>query len=288
MKVLITGGTGRLGSITLRKFLNEGWDVVSLVRHSSEDSAGGEEIVTDFDNYEELKSLFVREYPDVVIHLAAMTGGQCENDPALAHKVNVDLTERLARISSLCGVARFVFASTAAVYNQTSLAATDEYSNVNPLSVYGKTKLAAEQEIATIAQQSNTRFFSLRIFNIYGPGFDLSLINKLLSSRKDEPAELIGYDNYYRDYIHAEEVAHAISKCADSTEVATSSPHIICNIASGKALSNRQVVDYIKAQGRSVYCTVVGDQVSYSWADMSNARTKINFLPSDGLIIAEQ
>lgn len=282
MRILVTGGSGRLGSAVIKKFLNDGWYVVSLVRRPLGTVHGLKEVEVDFSDEMALEAVIHYERPAAVVHMASVVGAACEDNPELAQEVNVRLTEQLARISGQCKVARFIFISTAAVYRQTSLEPTDEYTNIDPSSMYGKTKLAAEHAIQTVAREAPfTAFSTLRVFNIYGPGFDQSLVNKLIKSCPDAPVNLGGYDNFYRDYIHSDDVVQAICRCIDSKDIPS---YAVYNIASGVALSNRQLVESIEDQGKSVYYTVTDDQVSYSWADISKARTEINFTPSSQIV----
>ncbi len=183
------------------------------------------------------------------------------------------------------GVGVFVFASTSAVYSQTRLAPTREDENVAPGSVYGQTKLAAEEALQAAAFGSGTAFTTLRIFNVYGPGMDASLHERLLHSTPERPVELTGWHNFYRDYLHADEVARALV-CATSAPRVIGT-HEVLNIGSGIARNNAELVAELERLGaRPVYRRVQGpDRPSYSWADISRAADLIDYRPRAELVL---
>lgn len=85
---------------------------------------------------------FRKETPQLVIHCAALTHTPtCEQHPALAHKVNVDLTARLADLAKDVSL---IFFSTDLVFDG-RVGNYDESAPVNPLNAYARTKAAAEQ-----------------------------------------------------------------------------------------------------------------------------------------------
>ncbi|MGB4768376.1 MAG: NAD(P)-dependent oxidoreductase [Candidatus Saccharimonas sp.] len=283
MKVLVTGGSGRLGRAILPALADHKHEILLASRRPVEVTENVKTIIVDFKNDDELESVFIKEKPDAVLHMASVVGRDCDMDSKNAYEINVDLTKRLGELASEYSVRSFIFISTAAVYSQETLSPTDEYSNIMPLSIYGKTKLEAENEIEMISHESNTNYISLRVFNIYGPNFDQSLINRLAISTEDTPVSLVGYDRFYRDYIHVADVAQSIVRCLDLTRVKLG--YSVYNIASGKAVTNKQVIDSLRSQGVEPHYTIRGDEVSYSWADISNATNDLDFSPKDTITI---
>ncbi len=276
MKILLTGSSGRLGSAVLPEFAKLSWDVLALGRRPLIEQ---DVIVVDFDNYNDLEPVFMRERPDIVVHAAAVVGSECEKDTEQAHKTNIDLTRHLAELADRYCVNKFIFISTAAIYDQVVLSPTDEYSNISPHSLYGKTKQLAERELELIAAKSTTNFISLRVFNIYGPGFNSSLINELTESTKNTPVDLFGYENFYRDYISVYDVVQSIVDCINIDMSKFEKKYAVYNIGSGESISNQDLVDSIKKHGSEAHYNVVGDKQSYSWADISRARDELGFLP---------
>lgn len=126
----ITGAGGLIGS-WLARSAPAGTLIRSITRPELD--------LTDFHAVEQF---FRSEHPGLVIHCAAMSRSpECQANPALAHKINVEVTARLAELAA--GIP-FVFFSTDLVFDGRS-GSYDETAAVNPLSVYAQTKVAAEQ-----------------------------------------------------------------------------------------------------------------------------------------------
>lgn len=80
--------------------------------------------------------------PDIILHCAAMTNTpRCDREPALARKMNVEVTRHLAQLGASL---RFVFLSTDLVFDG-SRGHYDETDSINPLTVYAETKAEAER-----------------------------------------------------------------------------------------------------------------------------------------------
>jgi dTDP-4-dehydrorhamnose reductase len=131
--VWITGAGGLIGSYLARsapRYMPEA-QVVALTRQRLDlaDSAA-------------VRAAFRRDNPQLVIHCAALSKSpDCEANPALARKLNVETT---ALLSELAAEVPLVFLSTDLVFDGRA-GNYDEYGPVNPLGVYAETKAAAEQ-----------------------------------------------------------------------------------------------------------------------------------------------
>src|SRR5512142_2390959 len=119
--VLVTGGAGYVGSIVLRKMLENGYRVVcvdnlrfggaSLIDLWGDPDFAFEKV--DVTNHRALDAVFTRHDIHAVVHLAAIVGDPaCKLEPELARKTNLEASIHLLERSIECGVKRFVFAST--------------------------------------------------------------------------------------------------------------------------------------------------------------------------------
>jgi dTDP-4-dehydrorhamnose reductase len=96
----------------------------------------------DLTDFSAVRAEFGRQKPRLVIHCAALSRSpECEANPALARKLNVEVT---ALLTELAAEIPFVFLSSDLVFDG-STGHYDETAAVNPLSVYAATKVAAEQ-----------------------------------------------------------------------------------------------------------------------------------------------
>jgi UDP-glucose 4-epimerase len=281
MKLLITGAAGSVGNV-LRTGLETDHEIIGVGRTADSETKIAYGI--DFSEQPaEMQSILETERPDAVIHLASVVGPACEAEPELAERVNVSATKWLADLAIQKGIKRFIFFSTAAVYQQTELAPTDEMNNIAPQSVYGKTKLAAESGISSLAGTNpGTQFISLRPFNIYGPGFSNSLIYRLIHSSPDDPVHLFAYNNFYRDYVHASDIVQAVRLALTND---FEDRHTIMNIASGVVTNNAELIDELAAAGiNPAYTRSDTDEQTVSWADISRAKS-IGFTPATSIVI---
>src|ERR1039457_6256433 len=100
----------------------------------------------DLADFDAVVAAFRRDNPQLVIHCAALSKSlDCEANPALARKLNVETTVLLAQLAAEVPL---VFLSTDLVFDG-RVGNYDEAAPVNPLSVYAETKAAAEQILLT-------------------------------------------------------------------------------------------------------------------------------------------
>lgn len=132
---LITGAAGLIGGYLVRTAARwaQQWEVHGLTRAEA-----------DLTDPALVKELWRHHHPQLVVHCAALSRtGACEQDPALARRINVEATRYLA---DLARDIPFVFLSSDQVFDG-SKAWYVETDGVNPLNVYGQTKAEAEQVV---------------------------------------------------------------------------------------------------------------------------------------------
>ncbi len=239
--IWINGATGALGNY--------------LKRISGELVIGtGREL--DITDKKDLKRFLKKFKPRVIIHLAGLKKQECEYNKRACVEINRIAPVEIFKMAQDYGCKKFIFPSTCAVYDQKELKPTKENENINPRSFYGAVKHGAEQQLI---KECRTSLIILRIFNIYGVGFNNSLINKIVQGN----AELINPDNYYRDYIHAEDVANIIR---ESVTMDIQGSNVI-NVGSGIPRSTREVLNTLKEYGFELKNKEIEGGASYSWAD---------------------
>ncbi len=131
-RVLITGGAGLIGSHLIQTAPRwaAAFEVLAPLRRE-----------LDLTNFRSLDAWFRKEKPDLVIHCAALSrASACQTNPALASKLNVQLTGHLAQLAA--GVP-FVFFSSDLVFDGQKGNYREEDA-VHPLNAYAETKVAAE------------------------------------------------------------------------------------------------------------------------------------------------
>jgi dTDP-4-dehydrorhamnose reductase len=131
----ITGAGGLIGSYLVRAAAVQApdWRIRGLTRSQ-----------LDLCDAAAVRKAFQSDQPDLVIHCAALSKSpDCEADPALAWRCNVETTELL---NELTATRRFIFFSTDLVFDGRE-GNYSETASVNPLSVYARTKVAAEKAV---------------------------------------------------------------------------------------------------------------------------------------------
>jgi nucleoside-diphosphate-sugar epimerase len=217
--VLVIGGAGYIGSALLPKLLASGYRVrlLDLLMFDTDPI----DAILNHPNLEIVQGDFrhvgkiveVMQGVDAVVHLGAIVGDPaCELDRELTTEVNLSATRMVAEVAKLCGVQRFIFASTCSVYGACD-EMLDERSDTRPVSHYGNTKLAAERVLLSMA---DNRFAPtiLRFSTIYGLSgrtrFDL-VVNLLTAKAKIEGKITVMGGNQWRPFVHVDDAGLAVA-----------------------------------------------------------------------------
>jgi UDP-glucose 4-epimerase len=199
MTVLITGGTGLVGSRLLRRFIEAGVDCRALVRPGKKVPAGAAPVEGDLLETNSLK-LSV-EAVSAIVHLAAVFRTQNEDD---IWRANLDGTKNLiAAAKAYAPQVRFVMASTGQVYDPDASHPGLEDDATNPKLAYPASKIAAENEL----RNSGLNWSILRLPFVYGDGDGhLAAVPGLAARFKWHPAKTYSLA-HQRDVARAVELA---------------------------------------------------------------------------------
>lgn len=159
MRALLVGGSGMLGTNVV--VASEGWDLFSTyMQHPLVHPQARQLDMTDADA---VRRTVDDLDPDVILHMAGMTKPLvCEQDPALAQRVNVDGTRHIAQ-AARARDARLIYLSTDLVFGDSDDWRAEEDAP-DPISVYGRTKADAEMVVANICDD----YAIVRISVLYG------------------------------------------------------------------------------------------------------------------------
>jgi nucleoside-diphosphate-sugar epimerase len=152
--VLVTGGAGFTGCVLAEPLLERGYDVRIL-----DLMWWGEEPLASFRDRVELVEGDVRDVPDsafdgvgAVVHLAALSNDPtAEHDPKTNWETGAVATERLAEACVERGIRRFVFTSSASLYDGLPEGLHDETAAISPVGEYATAKHYAEQRLLEAA-----------------------------------------------------------------------------------------------------------------------------------------
>lgn len=219
MHVVVTGGSGFIGSHIVDAYLARGWQVTVIDNLSTGDrgNINPQATLRQFD----IRDVRIREVildlqPDVVSHHAAqMDVRHSVADPSFDAEVNVVGSVRLLQASVDAAVKRFIFASTGgAIYGEPVAVPQDEAHPVAPLSPYGCAKLAVEQYLNYFRVVHGLSSVALRYANVYGPrqnakgeaGVIAIFAKRLL---RGEAVTINGSGEQTRDFVYVDDVVAA-------------------------------------------------------------------------------
>ena len=117
-KIIVTGGSGDLGQSLISKLVSNGFDCVSISRKSNRNKLV-KNIKCDITNFRKLNLIINKFKPDIIIHLAGLTGNiACETNPKKAFLTNVFGTLNILK-SSIKLKPKIIFISTGEIYGKT-------------------------------------------------------------------------------------------------------------------------------------------------------------------------
>jgi nucleoside-diphosphate-sugar epimerase len=244
-QILVTGADGFVGQTLCETLLHGGYAVRGAVRAPGYKNQGTRTVVvgpmtaeTDW-----MSSL---EGIDAIVHLAArthVTGEVPDGVLAKYRQVNVEATERLARMAAASGVKRLVFMSSIKVNGErTSGHPFTEDDTPLPEDAYGISKWEAEQALDRIAHQTGLEVVVLRSPLVYGPGVKGNFLRLMALVFRGYPLPLASVHNR-RSLIYVGNLVDAIIACLELSAAAgktylvsdgedISSPELIRAIAS--------------------------------------------------------
>jgi len=283
-KILVTGGAGFIGSNIASALVSEN-DVCILDNLSSGSRSnipeGATLIEGDIRNDDDLDRATTDV--DIIFHQAALISvEESVEKPELTHEVNVSATVKLlerAREES----ARFVFASSAAVYGHPSGVPIAEDASTDPMSPYGLSKLAAEQYVQLYVDLYDLSAVILRYFNVYGPGqmsSDYSAVISVFAKQaaNHEPITVEGDGSQTRDFIHVQDIVQSnlLAASDDTTGV--------FNVGTGVSVSIRELAEIIRdvsgKESEIIHVDERPDDINRSRADISLISEELGFEPS--------
>jgi UDP-glucose 4-epimerase len=173
MTVLVTGGAGYIGSHTVHALAEAGESVVVVDNLSTGFSAfvpeGVPLFIGDAGDENLVEGVIAAHGVKSIIHFAgSVVVPDSMRDPLAYYRNNTMTTRSLLNAAVKCGVGRFIFSSTAAVYGNPDQVPVPESAPTRPLSPYGSSKLMTEIMLHDTAAAHGMNYVALRYFNVAG------------------------------------------------------------------------------------------------------------------------
>ncbi len=185
-KVLITGGSGLL-AVNWALFIRDKYSVVLILHNRKISISRVDTEAVSLDSEEECRAVIERHKPDCVIHTAGLVSvEECEQNPDLAQKVNIDLAKNIAVTCNELNI-KLIHISTDHLFSGEYQMA-QEKNNVDPVNNYARTKYQAELKVQDNCKDAlivRTNFFGWG--TKYRQSFSDFILNRL---RNNKPVDL--------------------------------------------------------------------------------------------------
>ena len=311
MKILVTGGTGYIGSHTCVELLNSGYDVV-VIDNLSNSKIEVKDKIKEITNKEFkfykgdccdkdlLRTIFKENDIDSVIHFAGYKAvGESVKNPLKYYRNNLDSTITLLEVMNEFNVKKLVFSSSATVYGKPDKLPIKENFPLSTTNPYGTTKLMIETILKDLYKSDNTWSIALlRYFNPIGAhksgligenpnDIPNNLMPYIVKVATGELECLSVFGNDYntkdgtgvRDYIHVVDLARGHIKAIE--KISKHSGIDSYNLGTGKGYSVLEIVNtFKKINNVDVKYKIVdrrpGD-IDECYADPTYAKEELNW-----------
>ena len=294
MNIVITGGSGFVGSYLCEKLINNGHEIIvvdNLLTGSTENinhlmhNENFSFIEHDVQNHIEIENKV-----DYVLHFASAASPKAYTE----HPVNTLKAGSVGTINTL-GLAKkhdaeYLLASTSEVYGDPLISPqTEEYwGNVNPngeRSMYDEAKRFAEAAVATYSRSYDLKTKIVRIFNTYGPRMQLNdgrvVTNFIVQALKNENITIYGDGSQTRSFSYVEDTVAGIISLMNSSE------YDVFNIGNPNEMTVGQlaekIIELTDSTSEIKYLELPNDDPKQRKPDITKAKTKLNWEPKVNL-----
>ena len=270
MKILITGGSGFIGTHLINKLLSDGHDIYNLDKVNSRALPSDKQKIIDILDIDINDNFFAGI--DIIIHLAAMVSvPKSFEDPINSFGNTVFCTIKLLSAAHLHKIKKFIFSSSAAVYGSKE-GTVSENDTTEPSSPYGLDKLVCEKYIQMYCQQFGIDYLILRLFNVFGQGQNPEYAGVItafnIAAQNKQPLIIYGDGEQTRDFISVNDICNYISRL-----IITTIKNNIFNIGTGKSIS---INDLAKQFGSNIIYKESKKEVRHSCADVKKLFSILN------------
>ena len=294
MNIVITGGSGFVGSYLCEKLINDGHKIIvidNLLTGSTENIND----LLDNENFSFIEQdvqdhIEIEDKVDYVLHFASAASPKAYTE----HPVNTLKAGSVGTINTL-GLAKkhsaeYLLASTSEVYGDPLISPQNEeyWGNVNPngeRSMYDEAKRFAEAAVATYSRSYGLKTKIVRIFNTYGPRMQLNdgrvVTNFIVQALRNENITIYGDGTQTRSFSYVEDTVAGIISLMNSTE------YDVFNIGNPNEMTVGQLAEKIikltDSTSEIKYLELPNDDPKQRKPDITKAKTKLNWEPKVNL-----
>jgi UDP-glucuronate 4-epimerase len=317
-RILVTGAAGFIGFHLSRRLLEQGWPVIGLDNLNAYYEVALKEarlailrenplfhfIRGDLADRETMETLFAREKPARVVHLAAQAGVRYSlTNPHAYVESNLTGFVNILEGCRYQQVKHLVFASSSSVYGGNTRMPFSVHDNVDhPLSLYAATKKANELMAHTYAALYGLPCTGLRFFTVYGPWGrpDMALFLFTKAILEGRPINVFNEGRMERDFTYIDDIIEGIVRVLERIPAANPAwqssapdpsssfaPYRIYNIGNHRPVA---LMDYIATlerhlgrEARKNYLPLQAGDVPATFADVDNLIADVGFKPGTSI-----
>lgn len=228
-KILVTGGTGLIGSALIRRLKEEG----ALTADLSLSNFAGNEMPIDLISRDSIKKALSGKKFDMVFHLAAAGASPDGGKNQSLFRTNAEGTENLLLVLEEMPPCPLVAAGSWTEYGNSKSGVMNENDSCHPLSLYGISKLSATLLVSAWAKKTSRPAAVARFFNVYGPGEAAErLTPTLVGAYSQNQSPVLSNPDLRRDFIYVADIVEALLRIARLNLCGE-----IINVGTGRSLS---------------------------------------------------
>ncbi len=282
----MTGGTGFIGSHLTDHLTGDGHEVIVVGTKTEQTPKAARYLGLSLCGFssDRLRSL---GKIDVCFHQAANNDTLDMDLDEMMHNNVTSPMEFLTLVRSCCDCRKFVYASSSAVYGNSSAPYKEGETAENPLNPYAESKLEFDNQIISFGKRCyKTQVVGLRYTNVYGPseghkGKRASMIYQLARRMMNgETVKLFKYGEQRRDWVYIKDVVRA------NMHAMRSDVSGIFNCGSGKAVTFNDLIGTINKKLNTdikpeyIDCPFPVAYQDFTLADMTKAKEQLGFAPA--------
>ena len=260
LNILVTGGAGYIGSVTVEQLIKEGETVIVFdnLYQGHRDAVHPEATFVhgDLANKADIEATFAAHSIDAIMHFASYTlVGESVDQPFMYLRDNVVNAANLLEVAVQAGRRKFILSSTANLFDEPERMPISENEQIIPGSPYGESKHMIERYLYWLDQIYDFRYAALRYFNACGAteargehhNPETHLIPIVLEVALGKREKLLVFGNDYdtpdgtcvRDYIHVVDLAQAHILALRALDQGSRT----YNLGNGRGYTNLEVIE---------------------------------------------
>ena len=294
MNIVITGGSGFVGSYLCEKLINDGHKIIAIDNLLTGSTENINNLMDNenflFIEHDVQDHIEIEDDVDYVLHFASAASPKAYTE----HPVNTLKAGSIGTINTL-GLAKkhnaeYLLASTSEVYGDPLISPQNEeyWGNVNPngeRSMYDEAKRFAEAAVATYSRSYGLKTKIVRIFNTYGPRMQLNdgrvVTNFIVQALRNENITIYGDGTQTRSFSYVEDTVAGIISLMNSTE------YDVFNIGNPNEMTvgklAEKIIELTDSTSEIKYLELPNDDPKQRKPDITKAKTKLNWEPKVNL-----